>query len=134
MLVLDGHKSAVYALAFSPDGGRLASGDHQGTVLLWSGGEPLSIRTAEDAKQVYETFNALVFSQDGSRVIAAAANGLIDMPADRSAHAAKTPQELFQFLGECRLEGNALSRPRMSELQPRCVQEVARQCDRSQIL
>ena len=48
---LDGHNSAVFSVVFSPDGGTLASGSGDGTVLLWEissstafGVEPLARR------------------------------------------------------------------------------------------
>jgi WD40 repeat protein len=35
MLVLEGPRTTVYAVAFSPDGGRLATGSQDGAVRLW---------------------------------------------------------------------------------------------------
>lgn len=32
---LEAHKSDIYSIAFSPDGKRLASGDFNGTIILW---------------------------------------------------------------------------------------------------
>ena len=32
---LKGHTDYVYSVSFSPDGQTLASGSHDGTVLLW---------------------------------------------------------------------------------------------------
>jgi WD40 repeat protein len=43
ILTLRGHKCPVTAIAFSPDGHRLASGDHNGTVRIWDG-TPLAER------------------------------------------------------------------------------------------
>src|SRR5689334_12984269 len=35
MLLLEGHKSPVYALAFSPDGRLLTSGSKDGSAVIW---------------------------------------------------------------------------------------------------
>lgn len=61
MLLLDGHNADVTALAFAPDGSRLASAGWDGTVRLWSryGGEALVLRTGNDHAL------CLAFSPDG---------------------------------------------------------------------
>ena len=68
MLVLDGHKSAVYALAFAPDGDRLASGDREGNVLLWQGGRPERLAAADPDGAV--TVNGIAMGADGRVVVA----------------------------------------------------------------
>lgn len=68
MLVLDGHESAVFALAFSPDGGRLASGDRVGNVLLWAGGEP--VRVAATNPPGAAPVNSLAFAPNDVLVVA----------------------------------------------------------------
>ncbi len=40
MLCLTGHKARVNGVAFSPDGGTLASVDHDGAVRLWRASSP----------------------------------------------------------------------------------------------
>lgn len=72
MLVLDGHKSAVYALAFSPDGDRLASGDREGTVLLWAGGDPDKLAMASPATAT--GVNSLAFTRQGRQLVIAWSN------------------------------------------------------------
>jgi WD40 repeat protein len=63
--VLRGHTQAITALAFSPDGERLATASRDQQVMLWSlaSGQPvLTISGAE------EQVNALAFSPDGKRL------------------------------------------------------------------
>ena len=69
---LKGHPSPVWSLAFSPDGGRLASGDDDGQVRLWdttTGQEVLVLEADTKGRRV----QSLAFTQDGLRL--AAANG-----------------------------------------------------------
>ncbi len=78
MLVLDGHTSAVYALAFSPDGDRLASGDRTGNVLLWAGGGQHRLSAVEPAGAA--TVNGLAFAPTGVALVEATSVGLVTAP------------------------------------------------------
>ncbi|MGH7170973.1 MAG: WD40 repeat domain-containing serine/threonine protein kinase [Gemmataceae bacterium] len=61
--ILIGHTAPVRCLAFSPDGGKLASGDNQGIVRIWKmpDGEALV-----DRKRHPHAVRALVFAFDGT--------------------------------------------------------------------
>lgn len=67
--MLVGHTEAVTALAFSPDGSRLASGGDDDTVRLWD----TATRTALGAPATGHgaNINAVAFSPDGSQVASA---------------------------------------------------------------
>ena len=67
---LHGHSNGVYAVAFSRDGKRLASGDYAGKVILWDAASrrPLAtfVTSATSAKII-----RLSFSADGQALASA---------------------------------------------------------------
>ena len=83
---LSGNTGAVTSVAFSPDGGRLASGGANGTVLVWdmTAGE-LAHRLTGHTGTVY----AAAFSLDGARLVTAGGDrtvGVWDPAAGEELH------------------------------------------------
>jgi WD40 repeat protein len=81
---LQGHTADVASVAFSPDGGTLASGDHKGVIRLWNveSGQERATLTGHKA-----SVTALAFTKDGRRLISADTSGEVraweaDLPSD----------------------------------------------------
>jgi eukaryotic-like serine/threonine-protein kinase len=62
---LRGHKGPVYALAYSPDGTRLASGSADKTIRLWEPGSGKEVAVLVGHEQALEW---LTYSPDGQRI------------------------------------------------------------------
>jgi WD40 repeat protein len=72
----EGHTDWVVTVAFSPDGKTLASGSHDGTVLLWDVATGRQVRAIEDHRLHGKPFEvvSVAFSPDGKRVASASSD------------------------------------------------------------
>ena len=79
---ITGHGGEATALAWSPDGDLLATGDMQGVVRIW---EYPAQRLLESYSAGGDTINALAWSGDGRRLATAGSDGLLRL-RDLAAH------------------------------------------------
>jgi WD40 repeat protein len=92
-LTLRGHKTPTWSVAFAPDGRTLATGSHDGTVILWdlrTGSERLTLRG--HAARV----SGLAFSRDGRLLVSGSWDGTVRLwrataPADVAARPDRGP-------------------------------------------
>jgi WD40 repeat protein/tRNA A-37 threonylcarbamoyl transferase component Bud32 len=94
---LRGHADAVLAVAFSPDGRRLASGSSDGVVKVW---DPAAARAVLTLRAHEGRVTAVVFSPDGTRLASAerdrvkvwnAATGELALTLNGGGHVAFSP-------------------------------------------
>ena len=84
---LKGHANAVFALAFSPDGSRLASGGFDGALLLWNVADGQQLARTEGKSWIFK----VAFAPDGQTVFTSGGNArhaptdpkIVDYPAER---------------------------------------------------
>lgn len=75
-LIIPAHVGIIWSIAFSSDGGRIASAGEDGTVQVWSLGTGDGIKTLKDET---EGFTSVAFSRDG-RYLAAATGTRYEFP------------------------------------------------------
>jgi WD40 repeat protein len=75
LMTLEGHRSGVTAVAFSPDGSRLVSGSHDHTLRLWDARTGAAI--GEPMKGHKGLVNAVAFSPDGTRIVSGSSDNTL---------------------------------------------------------
>ncbi len=71
---LEGHANGTFAVAFSANGGRLATGGADGTVRVWDSARGTLLKTLEGHAR---TVNAVAFSHDGRWLASASLDGSV---------------------------------------------------------
>ena len=71
---LEGHSGAIRCVAFSADGGRLASGSADCTVRLW---DPSDGSSHKVLKGHAEEVHSVAFSMDGHQLVSTSADGTV---------------------------------------------------------
>jgi WD domain, G-beta repeat len=66
------HNDAIFSVAFSPDGKRLAAGSHDGTVKLWDASTGEELRTLKGHS---DSVRSVAFSPDGKRLATGSHDG-----------------------------------------------------------
>jgi WD40 repeat protein len=68
---ITGHSDCIYAVAFSPDGGTLATASYDKLIKLWDVATAKEIRTL---KEHIDSIYAIAFTPDGKRLVSGAAD------------------------------------------------------------
>src|SRR6266446_9979428 len=71
---LFGHANPILAVAFSPDGQRLASGDQEGNVLIWEWDNTAPVAALHGDQQ---RILSLTFSPDGQTLVSGDTEGTV---------------------------------------------------------
>jgi WD40 repeat protein len=74
LYALKGHKGQVYAVAYSPDGKRLASASDDRTVKVWDAATAKELRSLAGHK---DRVTAVLFHPDGRRLVSASWDGTV---------------------------------------------------------
>jgi len=79
LLTLEGHRDAVWSVAFSPNRHRLASGSEDGTVKVWDATTGQELLTLKGDHLAWITRGALAvaFSRDGQRLASEWSGGTV---------------------------------------------------------
>ncbi|GAA2354656.1 WD40 repeat domain-containing protein [Nonomuraea africana] len=104
---LTGHSMLPTDIAFSPDGGWLASVSHDGTVRLWDADGPAG-SAAPDEHLRHESIRSLAVAGDGSVLVTAGTSGLTFRDAEGSALLTAHDDERFTAVAVC-ADGSALA-------------------------
>jgi WD40 repeat protein len=91
LMTIRGHSEAVYGVAFSPDGARIATGSWDGTAKVWDAASGRLIRTLKGHPT---EISSLIYSPDGRQIATGSADYTVkvwDAAGGRLLHTLKGP-------------------------------------------